>query len=84
MLKTDAKPDGLPIDVFDGSRAALAANRAHFSRNVPSGPFYGLNRDGAAAQEGVIQNCWRQGMMGGAKAHYDGIKAFGKPTKRRT
>jgi non-heme chloroperoxidase len=76
MLKTEANPGGLPIEVFDGFRAALAANRAQFYRDVPSGPFYGFNRDGATASEGMIANWWRQGMMGGAKAHYDGIKAF--------
>jgi non-heme chloroperoxidase len=76
MLKTEANPEGLPMEVFDGFRSALAANRAQFFRDVPAGPFYGFNRDGAKAQEGVIQNWWRQGMMGGAKAHYDGIKAF--------
>jgi non-heme chloroperoxidase len=76
MLKTEAYPGGLPIEVFDGFRSALAANRAQFFRDVPSGPFYGFNRDGATVYEGVIQNWWRQGMMGGAKAHYDGIKAF--------
>jgi non-heme chloroperoxidase len=76
MVKTADNPGGLPIEVFDGFRAALAANRAQFFRDVPSGPFYGYNRPGATPQEGVIQNWWRQGMMGGAKAHYDGIKAF--------
>ncbi len=76
MLKTESNPEGLPIEVFDGFRAALAANRAQFFRDVPAAPFYGFNRDGAKVQEGVIQNWWRQGMMGGAKAHYDGIKAF--------
>jgi non-heme chloroperoxidase len=76
MVKTEAYPGGLPIEVFDGFRAALAANRAQFFRDVPAGPFYGFNREGATVQEGVIQNWWRQGMMGGAKAHYDGIKAF--------
>ena len=76
MVKTAANPEGLPIEVFDGFRSALAANRAQFFRDVPAGPFYGFNRDGAKVQEGVIQNWWRQGMMGGAKAHYDGIKAF--------
>lgn len=76
MLKTEAYPGGLPIEVFDGFRSALAANRAQFFRDVPAGPFYGFNRDGATVHEGVIQNWWRQGMMGGAKAHYDGIKAF--------
>ncbi|OWV65462.1 haloperoxidase [Rhizobium sp. R339] len=76
MLKTEANPEGLPIEAFDGFRAALAANRAQFFRDVPAGPFYGFNRDGATVHEGVIQNWWRQGMMGGAKAHYDGIMAF--------
>ncbi|TBX78373.1 alpha/beta hydrolase [Rhizobium laguerreae] len=76
MLKTASNPEGLPIEVFDGFRAALAANRAQFFRDVPAGPFYGFNREGAKVHEGVIQNWWRQGMMGGAKAHYDGIKAF--------
>jgi len=76
MLKTPGNPGGLPIEVFDGLRAGLAANRAQFYRDVPAGPFYGFNRPGATPIEGVIQNWWRQGMMGGAKAHYDGIKAF--------
>jgi len=76
MLKTDTNPGGLPMDVFDGFRAALAANRAQFFLDVPSGPFYGFNRPGAQVSEGVIRNWWRQGMMGGAKAHYDCIKAF--------
>jgi non-heme chloroperoxidase len=76
MVKTPGNPDGLPIEVFDGFRASLAANRAQFYRDVPAGPFYGFNRAGAKPQEGVIENWWRQGMMGGAKAHYDGIKAF--------
>ncbi len=76
MVKTEAYPGGLPIEVFDGLRAGLAANRAQFFRDVPAGPFYGFNREGATVHEGVIQNWWRQGMMGGAKAHYDGIKAF--------
>jgi non-heme chloroperoxidase len=76
MLKTASNPDGLPIAVFDGLRAGLAANRAQFYRDVPAGPFYGFNRPGATPIEGTIQNWWRQGMMGGAKAHYDSIKAF--------
>lgn len=76
MLKTDANPEGTPMEVFDGLRHALAGNRAQFFRDLPSGPFYGFNRDGATVHEGVIQNWWRQGMMGSAKAHYDGIKAF--------
>ena len=76
MLKTAANPEGTPLEVFDGFRAALAANRAQFFRDVPAGPFYGFNRAGATVLPGVIDNWWRQGMMGGAKAHYDGIKAF--------
>ncbi|UYY58439.1 alpha/beta fold hydrolase [Sphingomonas sp. S2-65] len=76
MVKTDANPDGTPIDVFDGFREALAANRAQFFLDVATGPFYGFNRDGATVSEGVIRNWWRQGMMGGANAHYEGIKAF--------
>ena len=76
MLKTPGNPDGLPIEVFNGLRAGLAANRAQFYRELPAGPFYGFNRPGAKPIEGVIQNWWRQGMMGGANAHYNGIKAF--------
>jgi non-heme chloroperoxidase len=76
MVKSASNPGGLPIEVFDGLRAGLAANRAQFFRDVAAGPFYGFNRPGAAPQEGVIENWWRQGMMGSAKAHYDGIKAF--------
>jgi non-heme chloroperoxidase len=76
MLRTEANPGGLPIEVFDGFREALAANRAQFFLDVPTGPFYGFNRPGAQVSEGVIRNWWRQGMMGSAKAHYDGIKAF--------
>ncbi|MFC5067388.1 alpha/beta fold hydrolase [Flaviflagellibacter deserti] len=76
MLKTEANPGGLPIEVFDGLRKALADNRAQFYLDLPTGPFYGFNRDGVTAIPGVIQNWWRQGMIGGAKAHYDGIKAF--------
>ncbi len=76
MVKTPANPGGLPLEVFDGFRAQLAANRAQFYLDVASGPFYGYNRPGAKPSQGVIQNWWRQGMMGGAKAHYDGIKAF--------
>ena len=76
MVKSEANPGGLPIEVFDGFRAALAANRAQFYKDVPSGPFYGFNREGVKALPGVIDNWWRQGMMGGTKAHYDCIKAF--------
>ncbi|WP_027210124.1 alpha/beta fold hydrolase [Burkholderia sp. WSM2232] len=76
MLKTEANPEGLPLEVFDGFRKALADNRAQFFVDVPAGPFYGFNRPGATVYQGVIQNWWRQGMMGSAKAHYEGIKAF--------
>lgn len=77
MLKTPSNPGGIPLEVFDsGFRAPLAANRAQFYRDIPEGPFYGFNRPGAKVSQGVIDNWWRQGMMGGAKAHYDGIKAF--------
>jgi non-heme chloroperoxidase len=76
MLKTAANPNGLPKKVFDDFQVALAANRSQFYRDVAAGPFYGYNRPGAKASEPVIQNWWRQGMMGGAKAHYDGIVAF--------
>ena len=76
MVKTVKNPGGLPIEVFDGFRAALAENRAQFFRDVPAGPFYGFNRPGAKVYQGVIDNWWRQGMMGGSKAHYDCIKAF--------
>ena len=71
-----SQSDGLPKEVFDEFQAALAANGSQFYRNVASGPFYGYNRPGAKASEAKIQNWWRQGMMGGAKAHYDGIVAF--------
>ncbi len=76
MLKTDANPGGTPIAVFDGFRKALAENRAQFFLDVASGPFYGFNRPNAVVSDGVIRNWWRQGMMGSALAHYDGIKAF--------
>ena len=76
MVKTPSNPGGLPKDVFDGLQAQVAANRAQFYRDLPAGPFYGYNRPGAKPSEGIIQNWWRQGMMGGAKAHYDGIVAF--------
>jgi len=76
MLKTERYPGGLPIEVFDGIRSELAANRSKFFRDLPSGPFYGFNRDGATVVPAVIDNWWRQGMTGSAKAHYDGVKAF--------
>ncbi|MEK9521633.1 alpha/beta fold hydrolase [Streptomyces sp. NPDC087908] len=76
MVKSDANPGGLPIEVFDGFRASLVANRAQFYLDVPSGPFYGFNRPGAEVSQGVIDNWWRQGMRGAANAHYHCIKAF--------
>jgi non-heme chloroperoxidase len=76
MVKSDKNPGGLPIEVFDGFRAALAANRAQFFLDVPSGPFYGFNRPGANVSDAVIRNWWRQAMMGAANAHYECIKAF--------
>jgi non-heme chloroperoxidase len=76
MVKSEKNPGGLPLEVFDGFRAALIANRAQFFLEIPTGPFYGFNRPGAKVSEGAIRNWWRQGMMGGAKAHYDCIKAF--------
>jgi Predicted hydrolases or acyltransferases (alpha/beta hydrolase superfamily) len=76
MVKTDNNPGGLPLEVFDGFRAAQAANRAQFFLDIPSGPFFGYNRPDAKVDQGVIWNWWRQGMMGGTKAHYDCIKAF--------
>ncbi len=76
MVKTPSNQDGLPIEVFDGLRKDLAANRAQFYRDFPAGPFYGFNRPNVKPVESVIANWWRQGMMGSAKAHYDGIKAF--------
>ena len=76
MVKKDSNPGGTPIEVFDGFRAGLAANRAQLYLDIASGPFYGFNRPGAKVSEGLIRNWWRQGMMGSAKAHYECIKAF--------
>jgi non-heme chloroperoxidase len=76
MVKTEANPGGLPKEVFDDLQAQLAANRSQLYRDLPTGPFYGFNRPGVKASEAIIANWWRQGMMGGAKAHYDGIVAF--------
>jgi non-heme chloroperoxidase len=76
MVKTAANPGGLPKEVFDGLQAQLAASRTRFYYDIASGPFYGYNRPGAKVDQSVIWNWWRQGMMGGAKAHYDGIVAF--------
>jgi non-heme chloroperoxidase len=76
MVQTDANPGGLPKSVFDGFQVEVATNRSVFYRDLAAGPFYGFNRDGVEPQEAIIENWWRQGMMGGAKAHYDGIVAF--------
>ncbi|WP_201305977.1 alpha/beta fold hydrolase [Roseomonas harenae] len=76
MVQSERNPGGLPLEVFDGFRAALAANRAQFYRDVPAGPFYGFNRPGVQTIPGVVDNWWCQGMAGGAKPHYDCIKAF--------
>ena len=76
MVKSDANPGGLPLEVFDGFREQTAFNRAQFFYDVPAGPFYGFNRAGAKVSQGVINNWWRQGMMGSVKAHYDCVKAF--------
>ncbi|NWO56003.1 alpha/beta hydrolase [Chromohalobacter salexigens] len=76
MLQTSANPEGTPKEVFDGFRSALAANRAQFFKDIPAGPFYGFNRDGAVVSQGLIDNWWRQGMEGGAKAQHDSIEAF--------
>lgn len=76
MVKKDSNPDGTPLDVFDGFREALAANRPQFYLDVASGPFYGFNRPDADVSDGLIRNWWRQGMQGSAKAHYDCIEAF--------
>jgi non-heme chloroperoxidase len=76
MVKSAANPGGLPIGVFDELRATLAANRSQFYIDFPSGPFYGFNRAGARPNQGLIENWWRQGMMGAANAHYECIKAF--------
>ena len=76
MLKSDANPGGTPLEAFDAYRAGVAGNRAQIYLDIASGPFYGFNRTGVLPMEGVIRNWWRQGMMGGIKAHYDCIKAF--------
>ncbi|MBV8688043.1 MAG: alpha/beta hydrolase [Alphaproteobacteria bacterium] len=76
MIRKESNPGGLPIDVFDGFRAGTAGNRAQTFLDIASGPFYGFNRPGARVSEGVIRNWWRQGMMGGVKAHYDCVEAF--------
>ncbi len=76
MVKSAKNPGGTPIEVFDGFRSGIAANRAQLYRDIPAGPFYGFNRPNAKVSEGVIDNWWRQGMMGGAKAQYDCVKAF--------
>ncbi len=76
MVGSDANPDGIPLEVFDGFRQSLINNRAQFFLDIAAGPFYGFNREGATISQGLVNNWWRQGMAGGAKAHYDCIKAF--------
>jgi len=76
MVRTPGNPGGIPKEVFDGLQVQVASNRAQFFLDFAAGPFYGFNRPGAKVSEGVIRNWWRQGMMGSAKAHYDGIVAF--------
>jgi non-heme chloroperoxidase len=76
MVKSPANPGGLPKDVFDGIQEQVAANRSQFYLDLASGPFYGYNRADAKRHDGVVRNWWRQGMMGGIKAHYDGVVAF--------
>lgn len=76
MVRSTRNPDGIPIELFDGFRGALSRNRAEFYKAIPSGPFYGFNREGAQARQGLIDNWWRQGMAGGAKAQFDCIRAF--------
>src|SRR3546814_19782756 len=76
MVKKASNPGGLPVEVFDGFRKALAEDRSQFYLDIASGPFYGFNREGAKVSQGLIQNWWRQGMVGSAKAHYDCTKAF--------
>ena len=84
MVKTAGQPGRPPKEVFDGLQAQLAANRTQFYSDLPSGPFYGYNRPGAKPSQAIINNWWRQGMMGGAKAHYDGVVASPRPTSPRT
>ena len=76
LIRTPANPGGLPMELFDGLRKQLADNRSQFYIDFASGPFYGYNRPGAKPSQSIIQNWWRQAMMGGAKAHYDAIKAL--------
>ncbi|GGV29540.1 alpha/beta fold hydrolase [Streptomyces diastaticus] len=76
MVQTESNPGGLPVEVFDGFREAVATNRSQFYLDLASGPFYGFNRPGADISQGVIQNWWRQGMTGSAQAHHEGVKAF--------
>lgn len=76
MVASEANPDGVPMEVFDGIRAGVASGRSQFYRDLPSGPFYGFNREGASVSQGLIDNWWRQGMAGGAKAHYDCVAVF--------
>src|SRR3546814_10037727 len=84
MVKTAANPGGLPVEVFDSLRQQLAANRSQFYFDLASGPFYGFNRPGVKASQAIVQNWWRQGMSGGAKAHYDGVEAFSERSEEHT
>ena len=83
MVPTNTNPGGLPKSVFDDLQAQLAANRSEFYRALPSGPFYGFNRPGAKSSEAIIENWWRQGMMGGAKAHYEASSPSPRPISPR-
>lgn len=76
MVASEANPDGVPMEVFDGIRVGISSGRSQFYRDLPSGPFYGFNREGASVSQGLIDNWWRQGMAGGAKAHYDCVAVF--------
>jgi non-heme chloroperoxidase len=76
MVRTEANPAGLPVEVFDGFREGVATDRSQFYLDIASGPFYGFNRPGADVSQGIIQNWWRQGMAGSAQAHHEGVEAF--------
>jgi non-heme chloroperoxidase len=76
MLKTPDNPGGLPIDVFDKLRAGSLADRSQLYKDLASGPFFGFNRPGAKASQGLIDSFWLQGMMAGHKNAYDCIQAF--------
>jgi non-heme chloroperoxidase len=76
MLRTEANPGGLPVEVFDGIRAGSIADRSQLYRDLAAGPFFGYNRPGAKPSQGVIDSFWRQGMMAGHKNAYECIRAF--------